>query len=76
MNSNNWNCNDSESTTYSNSSVSEKLTMLDVCTNELIFIKKADNSITFEYKPMDPIRSCSGSYSGGTPVFKNLKQNS
>ncbi|CAF4241525.1 unnamed protein product [Rotaria sordida] len=57
----------------SDTNISEKLTIFDECNNELIFIKKADNSVTFEYKPMDPLHSCSGEYSGGTPVFKNLE---
>ncbi len=58
---------------FSDASLSEKLTVLDVCNNELIFIKKADNSVTFEYKPMTPNRSCSGRYDGGTPVFRHLE---
>ncbi|CAF4006636.1 unnamed protein product [Rotaria sp. Silwood2] len=62
-----------KSTKSSDTNISEKLTILDGCNNELVFIKKADNSITFEYKPMDPLHSCSGEYSGGTPVFKNLE---
>jgi hypothetical protein len=63
------------STHSSNTDTREKLSFLDLCNNEFIFINENDNFVSFEYKPVDPIRSCSGSYSGGTPVFKKLHLN-
>jgi hypothetical protein len=45
----------------------------DACSNELIFIKKPDDFVMFEYKSMTPLYSFSGRYDGGTPVFKNLE---
>jgi hypothetical protein len=73
---NNSTSNNRESATSTgspNMGISETLTVLDGSNNEFIFIKKSDGSITFEYKPMQPLDSSSGSYSGGTPVFKNLE---
>jgi hypothetical protein len=52
--------------------ISEQLTVFDRCNNEFIFIKKTNNTITFEYKPMQPYFSSSGTYSGGTLVFKKF----
>jgi hypothetical protein len=63
--------------TQSNSSLntggSENLIVIDTCSNKLVFTKNDDDSVTFEYKPTEPSNSCSGTYSGGTPVFKNLE---
>lgn len=50
----------------------EKLIVGDGNGNGFIFIKHIDRSVTFEYHPMDPIRSSTGTYSGGQPLFKNL----
>jgi len=51
----------------------ENLTVIETCSNQLVFTKNDDDSVTFEYKPTEPINSCSRTYSGGTPVFKNLE---
>ncbi|UJR16728.1 hypothetical protein I4U23_003628 [Adineta vaga] len=59
----------------STTSFIEKLTVWDGSRNGYIFTKQLDNTITFEYEPMTPMRSCSGMYSGGEPVFKQLKSN-
>jgi hypothetical protein len=62
-----------EPTTSSNTSVVEMLNVRDGCANRLIFIKKVDGSVIFEYKPVKPLYSCSGVYDGGEPVLKNLE---
>jgi hypothetical protein len=53
--------------------ISEKLTISDRCSNQLVFTKKADNSVTFEYEPINHFTSNSGRGSDAKPVFKNLQ---
>jgi hypothetical protein len=61
-----------KSSQTSNMHTFEELTVLDACNNEFILKKLAEDSIMFEYKPIQPLYSCSGEYSGGIPVFKDL----
>jgi hypothetical protein len=62
-----------KSSNFLSEDISEQLTVLDGSNNEFIFIKKSDHTIIFEYKPIQPLLSSSGTYSGGTPVLKNLE---
>jgi hypothetical protein len=62
-----------QSTGSSNTNISESLTVTDGPNRKFIFIKKRDNSVTFEYKPIQNIYSSSLVYDAGTPVFKKLE---
>lgn len=53
----------------------KSLNYLDGSANEYeLKYDESTGNCTFEYKPITPMQSSSGTYSGGSPVFKTIPQ--